>query len=112
MATPTLSGSGSAGNSITRNSSGSTNMNPTSSSSAALSRKLAKVLETRTDNSELLQALENLSTFYGKNSLANRRNLRGLIERRGIDINNQFLTVFMEVQKVYINHIFENHSYA
>eukprot|EP01114_Cavostelium_apophysatum_P003972 TRINITY_DN14104_c0_g1_i1.p1 TRINITY_DN14104_c0_g1~~TRINITY_DN14104_c0_g1_i1.p1 ORF type:complete len:708 (+),score=123.47 TRINITY_DN14104_c0_g1_i1:88-2124(+) len=68
-------------------------------SSAALSRKLAKVLETRTDSAELLQALESLSQFYGRNSLAARRNLRGQIERRGIDINNQFLTVFMEVQK-------------
>jgi len=69
-------------------------MNPT------LSRKLSKVLETRADNNrELLIAVENLSTFYGENSLEARRNLRGQIEKKGIETNQNFLQVLQSVQK-------------
>ncbi|PRP86553.1 Component of oligomeric golgi complex 6 [Planoprotostelium fungivorum] len=69
-------------------------MNPT------LSRKLSKVLETRTDNNkDLLTAVENLSTFYGENSLEARRNLRGQIEKKGIETNMHFLQVLLSVQK-------------
>lgn len=64
-----------------------------------LSRKLNKVLETRIDNPEILEALNNLSTFYGKNSLSARRNLRSQIEKRGIEINEEFMDAFMMVQK-------------
>jgi hypothetical protein len=67
---------------------------------ATLSRKLNKVLETKTDSPDLLVALQNLSTFYGTNTSAARTNLRGEIEKRGLEINNNFLASFKEVQKV------------
>jgi len=70
-----------------------------SNTSAALNRKLTKIIETRTDAPELQQSLETLAAFYGKNSLSSRRNLRGQIERRGIEINNQFLQLLLEVHK-------------
>ena len=66
-----------------------------------LSRKLQKVLETKTDSPELHSVLQNLSTFYGENTVSARRNLRGEIEKRGIEINNEFLQSFKEVQKVF-----------
>lgn len=86
-------------NATTNSSTGTTVSN---SSNVALQRKVHKVLETRTDNPELLQALQHLSSFYGKNSLVARRNLRGQIETRGIHINNEFLDVFLNVQKVHL----------
>jgi hypothetical protein len=65
-----------------------------------ITRRLNKVLEIPLDNPEFLSALQNLSTFYGKNSLSARRNLRGQIEKRGVEINEEFLNVFLNVQKV------------
>lgn len=65
-----------------------------------LSRKLNKVLEIRTGNEDLLQGLQNLSEFYKTNTLEARRNLRGEIEKRGLEINNEFLDLLMGVQKV------------
>jgi len=44
---------------------------------ATLSRKIQKVLETKTDSPDLLVALQNLSTFYGINTPSARTNLRG-----------------------------------
>lgn len=70
------------------------------STNATITRRLNKVLEIPLDNQEFLTALQNLSTFYGKNSLAARRNLRGQIEKRGLEINEEFLNVFLQVQKV------------
>ncbi|GMH10993.1 hypothetical protein Nepgr_012834 [Nepenthes gracilis] len=56
-----------------------------------LSRKLKKVLESRTDSPELLASLNTLSTFYTDNTPQARRNLRSVIERRGLSINQEFL---------------------
>ena len=64
---------------------------------------LQKVLETKTDSPDLQVALQNLSSFYGANTPAARTNLRGEIEKRGLEINNNFLASFKEVQKVSIN---------
>lgn len=68
-------------------------MNPT------LQRKLQKVLETKTSSPELLGSLKDLSTFYGENSLATRRQLRGNIEERCVEINNDFLLAFSAVHQ-------------
>ena len=70
------------------------------SANSSLSRKLHKVLEIRTDHEDILQSLDDLQGFYGKNSLDARRNLRGLIEKRGLEVNNEFLNLFMGLQKV------------
>ena len=65
-----------------------------------LSRKLKKVLETRTDSPELLVSLSTLSTFYTSNSQQARRNLKSTIERRGLEINDDFLAASEEAQQV------------
>lgn len=56
-----------------------------------LSRKLKKVLETRTDTADLLASLSTLSEFYGENGPHARRNLRSTIEKRSLSINHEFL---------------------
>eukprot|EP00026_Physarum_polycephalum_P002347 Phypoly_transcript_02353.p1 GENE.Phypoly_transcript_02353~~Phypoly_transcript_02353.p1 ORF type:complete len:697 (-),score=97.91 Phypoly_transcript_02353:629-2719(-) len=66
---------------------------------ATLSRKIQKVLETKTESPDLGVALQRLSTFYGANTAVARTNLRGEIEKRGLEINNNFLASFKELQK-------------
>lgn len=56
-----------------------------------LSRKLKKVLESRTDSPDLLASLNTLSTFYTENTQQARRNLRSTIEKRCLSINHDFL---------------------
>ncbi|XP_058191488.1 conserved oligomeric Golgi complex subunit 6 [Rhododendron vialii] len=56
-----------------------------------LSRKLKKVLETRTDTPDLLASLNTLSSFYTDNNPHARRNLRSTIEKRSLSINHEFL---------------------
>lgn len=65
-----------------------------------LSRKLKKVLETRTDSVELLSSLNTLSTFYTENSPQARRNLRSTIEKRALSINKEYLLAFQGIQQV------------
>uniref|UniRef100_A0A8C4IHJ8 Conserved oligomeric Golgi complex subunit 6 n=1 Tax=Dicentrarchus labrax TaxID=13489 RepID=A0A8C4IHJ8_DICLA len=66
-----------------------------------LSRKLNKILETRLDNDkEMLEALKALSVFFTENSLRTRRNLRGDIEKRSLNINEEFARIFKEVKEV------------
>lgn len=72
----------------------------TAKANPTLTRKLNKILETRIDGQEVVTALETLSQFYGKNTLQARRNLRGIVEKRGLEINSNFLEVFLQVQKV------------
>nr|XP_046149582.1 conserved oligomeric Golgi complex subunit 6 [Oncorhynchus gorbuscha] len=65
-----------------------------------LSRKLNKILETRLDNDkEMLEALKALSVFLTENSLRTRRNLRGDIERRSLNINEEFARIFKDVKE-------------
>ncbi|MED6210434.1 Golgi transport complex subunit 6 [Stylosanthes scabra] len=56
-----------------------------------LSRKLKKVLESRTDTPDLLSSLNTLSSFYEENTPQSRRNLRSTIEKRSLSINREFL---------------------
>ncbi|XP_044467263.1 conserved oligomeric Golgi complex subunit 6 [Mangifera indica] len=56
-----------------------------------LSRKLKKVLESRTETPDLLASLKTLSTFYTDNTPQTRRNLRSTIEKRSLSINLDFL---------------------
>lgn len=65
-----------------------------------LSRKLKKVLETRTDTPDLLASLNTLSSFYTDNSPVARRNLRSTIEIRALDINRDFLLASSTAQQV------------
>ncbi|KAL3283844.1 hypothetical protein HHI36_018014 [Cryptolaemus montrouzieri] len=65
-----------------------------------LSRRLNKVLETRFENDEeTLEALRQLSSFYKENTIQARRNLRSQIEKRSLDINENFLSSFREVKE-------------
>ena len=57
-----------------------------------LSRKIKKILDMKLDSDkELIEAMKSLSTFFGENNLRNRKNLRSVIERRGLKINQEFL---------------------
>ncbi|KAK9663943.1 hypothetical protein RND81_14G008300 [Saponaria officinalis] len=56
-----------------------------------LSRKLKKVLESRTDSPEILSSLTTLSSFYSDNSSHSRRNLRSTVEKRSLLINQEFI---------------------
>ncbi|MCD7451000.1 Golgi transport complex subunit 6 [Datura stramonium] len=64
-----------------------------------LSRKLKKVLETRTDTPDLLASLNTLSAFYTENTPHSRRNLRSTIEKRSLSINEEFLLSSTAAQK-------------
>lgn len=65
-----------------------------------LSRKLKKVLESRTDTPDVLGSLNTLSSFYTDNSPQNRRNLRSTIEKRSLSINIDFLRASDTAQQV------------
>ena len=56
-----------------------------------LARKVKKVLDTRLDGRETVACLKALSEFYIENDQSARRGLRFAIERRGLDINNEFI---------------------
>ena len=49
---------------------------------------------------ELVDALKALSTFFGENTLRARRNLRGDVEKRSLEISEQFESQFKEVKNV------------
>ncbi|UYV83028.1 COG6 [Cordylochernes scorpioides] len=66
-----------------------------------ITRKLNKILESKIENDkETLDTLKILSGFYNENNLRNRRNLRGLIEKRSLKINEAFLQSFTGVKEV------------
>lgn len=65
-----------------------------------LSRKLNKLLEARLDtDKETLDALRDLSTFFTENNIRNRRNLRSEIEKRSLQVNEEFLSSFKEMKE-------------
>ena len=69
-----------------------------------LSRKLKKVLDSKLENDkDTMDALKELSTFFKENNLQNRRNLRGEIERRNLQITSEFLTAFQVVKETLDN---------
>jgi len=64
-----------------------------------LSRKLKKVLDSRLENDkDTVDALKELSSFFTENNMKTRRNLRGEIERRNLQINQDFLDAFRSVK--------------
>jgi len=66
---------------------------------SVLSRKLKKVLDSKLENDkDTLDALKELSGFFKDNNLKTRRNLRGEIERRNLQINQDFLSAFKTVK--------------
>ncbi|KAG9067795.1 Golgi transport complex subunit 6 [Linnemannia hyalina] len=64
-----------------------------------LSAKLTKLLASSLDDPKLRTSLTALSEFYTVNAVNSRHNLRGDIERRGTEVNYQFL---QELEKVNI----------
>ena len=59
-----------------------------------LSKKISKILETKFDqNRELLEPLKGLSEFYGANTSEARRNLRSQVERRNVEMNQDFVNM-------------------
>merc|ERR1711971_488212 len=63
-----------------------------SQSSNPLSKKITKILETKLDqNRELLEPLKGLSEFYGVNTVEARRNLRSRVEKRNVEMNQEFV---------------------
>ncbi|KAL9271020.1 Conserved oligomeric Golgi complex subunit 6-like protein, partial [Drosera capensis] len=64
-----------------------------------LTRKLKKVLESRTDSPDLLASLNTLSEFYADNIPQARRSLRSVIEKRALSIDQEFLLASDPVQQ-------------
>lgn len=62
-----------------------------------LSAKLTKLLSSSLDDPKLRTSLTALSDFYTVNAVNSRHNLRGDIERRGTEVNYEFLK---ELEKV------------
>lgn len=50
-----------------------------------------QILETKTEDPEVLSSLGVLSTFYAANSASDRRRLRSTIERKGLDVTSELL---------------------
>ena len=66
---------------------------------SVLSRKIRKLVDSSLESDvETQEALKELSSFFGENTLKNRRQLRGEIERRSLQINSDFLDSFCEVK--------------
>ena len=66
---------------------------------SVLSRKIRKLVDSSLESDvETQEALRELSSFFGENTLKNRRQLRGEIERRSLEINSDFLDSFCEVK--------------
>ena len=73
-----------------------------------LSRKMKKILDSKLENdNDTMDALKELSTFFTENNLKNRRNLRGEIERKNLQINHDFLAAF-ETVKVTLDSLHSN----
>ena len=72
-----------------------------------LARKIRKVLDSQLETDfETQEALKELSTFFTENTLKNRRYLRGEIERRSLQINQDFLENFHNV-KLALDEVYE-----
>ncbi|CAG0888778.1 unnamed protein product [Cyprideis torosa] len=65
-----------------------------------LNKKLSQVLELKLENDQdTLDALKELSTFFSENTHRTRRNLRSQMERRSLEINEEFLSSFRSVKE-------------
>lgn len=49
---------------------------------------------------ETLEVLQDLSTYFGENTLKNRRNFRNCVEKRSLAINDEFLNEFKSIKEV------------
>ncbi len=68
-------------------------------SGTILARKLKKVLDSQLETDlETQEALRELSKFFTENTLRNRRNLRGEIERQSLNNHLEFLNRFEKVK--------------
>jgi hypothetical protein len=68
-------------------------------SGTILARKLKKVLDSQLETDlETQEALRELSKFFSENTLRNRRNLRGEIERQSLNNHIEFLNRFEQVK--------------
>uniref|UniRef100_A0A8W7P5C6 Conserved oligomeric Golgi complex subunit 6 n=1 Tax=Anopheles coluzzii TaxID=1518534 RepID=A0A8W7P5C6_ANOCL len=75
-------------------------MQPVDEKEDYIQQRLNKVLESRIETDrETLDALSDLSTFFKENTLQSRRNLRSQIEKRSLEINQNFLSAFKEVKE-------------
>ncbi len=68
-----------------------------------------QILEIKTESQDLITALQTLSTFYEDNSPAARRVLRSTIEKRGLEIHEQFLSSAEAAIKVH-RHAMHDHA--
>lgn len=69
-----------------------------------LTKKLNKILESRIENDkDLLEAMKTLSGFVKENSIRSRKNLRSEIEKRSLNLNEEFLGTFRNVKEVFKN---------
>ena len=60
---------------------------------------ILKVLDSRLENDkDTVDALKELSSFFTENNMKTRRNLRGEIERRNLQINQDFLSAFKTIK--------------
>ena len=70
-----------------------------------LTRRLQKILEggpganarSGALDDDVVKALNGMEGFFADNTHKARRNLRGDLERRGLEINDEFITAFKEV---------------
>lgn len=66
-----------------------------------IQQRLNKVLESRIESDrETLEALSDLSSFFKANTLQTRRNLRSQIEKKSLEINQNFLDALKGVKEV------------
>lgn len=75
-----------------------------------LSAKLTKLLSSSLDDPKLRTSLTALSDFYSVNAVNSRHNLRGDIERRGTEVNYEFLRELEKVNLVSIVTMVERHG--
>lgn len=47
-----------------------------------------------------MEVLQDLSTYFGENTLENRRNFRNCVEKRSLAINDEFLSAFTDIKQV------------
>lgn len=59
-----------------------------------------QVIETRTETSEALGALNSLSAFYEDNTAGSRRQLRNTLEQRSLVFNDEFLAAAETINQV------------
>ncbi len=75
----------------------------TAPTNTTISRKVHQVLTISSslgDNDQLRTALQYMGTFYGENTINERRNLRGVLERKTLDTHKDLLHEFSKVNEV------------